>query len=196
MKNILYPKCFLHLFALLLALTVSACKSSHETFGDSFNLPTESSSSVTEPETKITLCEDADGDGFGSLENCESAAEGETKEGFSDKSGDCNDDDESINPDAEEILGDEIDQNCDGIDGKPATCFKGDPLTLFKDADGDGFGLSNETIQFQFACDDAETLPEGFAFKSGDCDDEDNTVFPGAPDDETAPLSKDCNKRD
>ena len=48
-------------------------------------------------------CTDADGDGFFAEDNCGSLV-------------DCNDNDASINPDAAEIYGDGIDQNCDGDD--------------------------------------------------------------------------------
>jgi len=47
-------------------------------------------------------------------------------DGFSPCDGDCNDDDDDINPDALETPGDSIDSNCDGSDGE--------------DGDGDGHG--------------------------------------------------------
>lgn len=47
------------------------------------------------------------------------------RDGFSEAEGDCNDDIPTVNPFATDIVGDDIDQNCDGVDGT--------------DQDGDGF---------------------------------------------------------
>jgi len=44
------------------------------------------------------------------------------KDGFTKEQGDCNDSDPSINPDATEICGDDIDQDCDGSDLLCFTC--------------------------------------------------------------------------
>ncbi len=38
-------------------------------------------------------------------------------DGFTENQGDCNDNDVSINPSAGDIIGNGIDQNCDGEDG-------------------------------------------------------------------------------
>ena len=47
------------------------------------------------------------------------------QDGFSIQDGDCDDSSPVISPEADDIVGDEIDQNCDGIDGV--------------DSDGDSF---------------------------------------------------------
>ena len=47
----------------------------------------------------------------------------EDKDGFTKEQGDCNDSDPSINPNANEICGDGIDQDCDGIDLTCPPCF-------------------------------------------------------------------------
>ncbi len=44
---------------------------------------------------------------------------------------DCNDDDETINPEANDVAGDGIDANCDGFDGNnPQQAFNGTPQTI------------------------------------------------------------------
>ncbi|MEC7987271.1 MAG: MopE-related protein [Myxococcota bacterium] len=79
---------------------------------------------------------------------------------------DCDDEDASINPDAEESC-DEIDNNCDGqID-------EGVQSTFFVDADFDGYGSA--AIQIS-AC----TVSEGFTDNEDDCDDSDPTSYPSA----------------
>jgi hypothetical protein len=56
---------------------------------------------------------DADGDGFGTGDTLVVCAIGD---GQAAVAGDCNDADPTINPGAEEIAGDGIDQDCDGAD--------------------------------------------------------------------------------
>ena len=92
-------------------------------------------------------CTDADGDGF---------AVGDTSCGPKD----CDDTDPTVNPNATEICGDAIDNNCDGrID-------TADPLavgcTACLDADGDGYS------------------PEGGVCGPVDCDDTNQSTSPGA----------------
>ncbi len=58
---------------------------------------------------------DEDEDGFGSDNNITISCE--RLEGYSYVSGDCNDTNPNINPDANEIPANDIDENCDGIDG-------------------------------------------------------------------------------
>lgn len=67
------------------------------------------------------------------------------------------------------------------------TCLDTQPLYLFADNDGDGFGDSSDSI---LVC--GNYSPSGFVPQPGDCDDEDVSVFPGATelcDD----LDNDCN---
>ncbi len=60
---------------------------------------------------------DADGDGFGDSEDLNPlmSCYGTIPPGYSDNNLDCNDDNENINPDAEEILCDFVDNNCNGM---------------------------------------------------------------------------------
>lgn len=62
---------------------------------------------------------DFDGDGFGTDESFVIACD--KLDGYSYEDGDCDDNDASINPNAEEIPGNEIDENCDRLLGTSST---------------------------------------------------------------------------
>jgi len=65
---------------------------------------------------------DADNDGYGAEEDYICACFPDEEEGYVvTQGGDCDDDDEDVNPDAEEVCGDQIDNNCDGI--KENLCY-------------------------------------------------------------------------
>ncbi len=80
--------------------------------------------------------EDADGDGFGDPSLVEVSCN--ANPGQVDNGDDCDDSDPFVNPDAQDIPNDGIDQDCDGIDA-------GNP----QDADGDGFSAPDD-------CDDTD----------------------------------------
>ncbi len=89
---------------------------------------------------------------------------------------DCDDEDPSVHPDAEEHC-DGVDEDCDGaVDEDPV-----DAGSWYADGDGDGWGTDNHS---ELAC----TQPSGKVAEAGDCDDGDPSVHPGA--DET------CNGQD
>jgi hypothetical protein len=109
-----------------------------------------------------TFYEDADGDGYGNINETLVAAS--APNGYVSNSTDCNDSDVNISPGANEIEGNGIDNNCDGVLTD----------TFYQDADGDGYGNINETLV-------AEAATNGYVSNSADCDDSRETVYPGAP---------------
>jgi hypothetical protein len=102
-----------------------------------------------------TWYEDDDGDGYGDasdpLESC-----GELP-GYSPTSDDCDDRNDAIHPDAEEIC-DTIDNDCD------AEIDEGVLQTWYTDTDRDGYGSSDISVE---SCDQ----PDGYVDNSEDCND-------------------------
>ena len=80
-------------------------------------------------------------------------------------SGDCDDEDEEVHPDAEELC-DEIDNDCDGTADEGDA---GDATSWYADDDSDGYGDPDEGVT---ACDQ----PTGYVDDSSDCDDTNSTV--------------------
>jgi len=82
--------------------------------------------------------------------------------------GDCDDADPDVSPDSVELC-DEIDNDCDGLVDASAS----DAPTWYLDRDEDGYGDDAEEL---VACEG----PAGYVTTSGDCDDQDASVNPGA----------------
>ena len=109
---------------------------------------------------------DNDGDGYGNLTNNITTCNLTSPSGYVNNSNDCNDNNASIHPGATEICNG-VDDNCNGeID-------EGVKLTFYRDADNDGYGNTTNTIQ---AC----TAPAGYTTDSTDCNDNNDTIHPGA----------------
>jgi hypothetical protein len=111
---------------------------------------------------------DGDGDGYGDAESSTEACE--LPSGFVDDSSDCDDTDDAVHPEADEICNG-IDDDCDElIDDEDEVL---DPATWYADGDGDGYGDAESSAE---ACE----LPSGFVADDSDCDDGDATIHPGA----------------
>ena len=109
---------------------------------------------------------DNDGDTFG--DPLTTKTECAQPPGFVANSDDCNDLSASDSPVALEYC-DGVDNDCDGpVDEDPEN-----GTTYFLDGDVDGYGLTNSTVN---TC----ALPGGYAALSGDCNDSNPNVNPGA----------------
>ena len=118
-------------------------------------------------------------------------------DGYTENQGDCDDNNSSIHPGAEEICGDGIDQDCDGIDPQCPP----DPNDVDNDGDyytenqGDcndtdrrihpgareicGDGIDQDCDGFDPACP-VDNDGDGYTVSQGDCDDNNSSVHPGA----------------
>ncbi|MEQ9467020.1 MAG: MopE-related protein [Ekhidna sp.] len=116
----------------------------------------------------LTWFEDADEDGFGNPEEMEIGDV--APEGYVDNGDDCDDTNADINPDAAEIKGNSIDENCDG-DAESAVC--GDGVLDIGEVCDDGNGMSGDGCND--TCQSDETCGNGYVDVGEVCDDG-NTV--------------------
>ena len=116
---------------------------------------------------------DIDGDGYGSVYPSVATCGGPPA-GFVSNAEDCDDDNDSIYPNANEVCNDGIDDDCDGLadDADPSTS-ETSKTAFYEDNDSDGFGdLDREVL----ACEGRGGLVDNY----NDCDDStaDITNFP------------------
>lgn len=128
---------------------------------------------------QVSVYRDADFDGYGDEAQESSACSGEIPIGYSLESGDCDDSNVSIHPDATEYCN-LIDDDCDSeIDEDVA-----DAPVWYADADEDGYGGG--------APEGACSQPSGYVNDSADCDDEDPEINPSAVE-ECDLIDNDCD---
>ena len=133
------------------------------------------------PDAGLLHYPDQDGDGYGD-DNAPTTCP--TGEGFLTTAGDCNDDDASVHPGAEESCNGQ-DDDCDGeTDDDDAV----DAWRWYQDDDGDGYG---DPDAWTMACDQ----PEGYVGSSdaSDCDDGDASIYPGAGEECRDLVDNDCD---
>ena len=112
-----------------------------------------------------TFYVDADADGHGDINQPIEACE--PPPGSSIYSGDCDDTDATINPDAEELC-DGIDNDCDG------GADEGALIAAYPDEDVDSYG-DDDSMALMCPSD----VPEDWTTDGGDCDDTDEAINPG-----------------
>jgi hypothetical protein len=112
------------------------------------------------------LCyQDVDADGYGGLNLFPSSVISCNAAGVSTNDDDCNDGNFRVNPSAPETIADGVDQDCDGLE------------SCYFDNDQDRFGVPAPIVEVSsLTCNSA-----GASANANDCDDNDSTVYPGAP---------------
>ncbi|MDQ3017890.1 MAG: MopE-related protein [Bacteroidota bacterium] len=118
---------------------------------------------------QATWYADVDGDGHGNLMSTTLACS--QPPGYVFNNDDCNDTDGTIYPGQTEVCNG-VDDDCDGLVDAANPGIAG-LLAWYLDVDQDGYGNSSIII---FACQQ----PEGYAGLSGDCDDTNEDINPGA----------------
>ena len=114
-----------------------------------------------------TWLTDSDGDGFGDPYSTTTACEAPSGTVAAGGEADCDDSSATIHPDADEVC-DELDNDCDGSTDEGVT------TAYHPDEDGDGAGDPDGVV---YAC----APIEGMLTDGTDCDDDNATVYSGAP---------------
>ena len=117
---------------------------------------------------------DGDGDGYGSSATTSSSSS-TPDTGESNNNLDCNDGDDTINPDATETAGNDVDEDCDGN------------YLRYVDSDNDGYG-SNATTSSS-----SSTPDTGESNNNLDCNDSDNAINPDATEAAGNDVDEDCD---
>jgi hypothetical protein len=130
----------------------------------------------------VVWYQDGDGDGWGVESETVTSCLAPT--GYVDDAGDCDDGNDRVNPGANEVCGDGIDNDCDElIDAKDTEV---DLVTWYRDEDGDGWGTDKTTVK---DC----SAPFGYVTVGGDCDDVVPAINPEAPE-ECDGEDNDCDR--
>ncbi len=126
-----------------------------------------------------TCYADGDRDGYGGSSAVTSADLDCVDAGEASSSTDCSDSNSHVSPTATEIVGNGIDEDCDGVD------------TCYRDTDGDGQGSA-----ITFAGSTLNCTAPGESAVSTDCDDTDASVYQGATEVTADGVDQDCDGAD
>ncbi len=127
---------------------------------------------------RVTCYDDADDDDAGNPTPVLQDDGSCDKPFIADNPDDCDDSDPTIFPGAPEVPNDNIDQDCDN----------NDLVGCFEDLDLDGFGSAVVIGAPDGDCDDP-----GESVVQSDCDDGDDTIYPGAPEICGDGIDQDCD---
>jgi hypothetical protein len=134
---------------------------------------------------------DADGDEYGVADTTQTTCE--VPDGYTAEPGDCDDARPTVNPDQRESCFTAFDDNCDGSDNDPGDTEDEGPiggLEHFMDADGDGFGLSDDSM---WSCEDADLYRTRI---TSDCDDDNSGANPATAETCATEFDDDCDGDD
>lgn len=123
---------------------------------------------------------DGDADGYGVTATATLSCSAPTATGWVITPGDCADNNSAVSPGDAETCN-LTDDNCDGLVDNAAS----GQLTYYRDADGDGYGVSTTTTAACFR-------PDGYAILSTDCDDARGSRYPGGTE-VCDGIDNDCN---
>lgn len=138
------------------------------------------------------VCDSVDNDCDGDIDEGTPCVD-DDGDGLSEDEGDCNDSDATVSPDLTEVLGNGVDDDCDGVADDGAGDVDGDGVTTAggdcNDGNADiGPGAVETANGLDDDCDgivDEGTTAydddgDGYTEVAGDCDDSDAAVSPGA----------------
>ncbi len=135
----------------------------------------------------VRKCLDADHDGFGAAD--EVCVDGCPQVGYVDNVRDCDDHNNTINPNGSEVC-DGRDNDCDGLtDAADMSVDPKDVQTGYMDFDADRWGDVNEPVIW---CSN-DAFPENIAWDSGDCNNGDSTIYPHASEVCGSNVDHDCD---
>ncbi|MFK7930925.1 MAG: MopE-related protein [Myxococcota bacterium] len=129
--------------------------------------------------TSQTWYLDADSDSYGGSSTVSACA---APTGYVSATGDCDDSEATVYPGATEVVGDEVDQSCDGSE------------TCFADLDDDGWRTADTVISADTDCADSTEAKVGDP--TLDCQDDEPSVNPGEVEVAYDGIDQDCSGDD